>query len=90
VGDFLDVYRFGGLQEKMVMGLGIVLALGSGVMVPLFLYYWGKQTDHIIQHYKDLADSLDDALQYYMIITGLAVGSFLINALSFSLWKVLS
>jgi hypothetical protein len=72
------------------MGFGIVIALGSGVIVPLFMYYWGKQIDHTIHNYKNIADSLDEALQYYMAIVGLAFGSFLINALSFSLWKVLS
>lgn len=72
------------------MGFGIVLALCSGVIVPLFMFFWGKQTDHIIQHYQDLSGSLDQALKYYMAIVGLALGSFLINSLSFSLWKVLS
>jgi ABC-type multidrug transport system fused ATPase/permease subunit len=90
VKDFFEIYSFGGFQEKVLMIFGIIIALGSGVIVPLFMYYWGKQIDHTIQNYTNLGDTLDEALQYYLSIIGLAVGSFAINGLSFSIWKVLS
>jgi hypothetical protein len=46
MGDFCQIYSYGGTKDKVIMIFAIILALGSGVAIPLFMFIWGKELDH--------------------------------------------
>ena len=74
----------------MVLIAGIWLALGSGVTFPLFMYYWGRQVNHLINDYWVLASKLDVSFSYLIAFLVLGVGSFIIDGTVFAVWKLLS
>ena len=74
----------------MVLIAGVLLALGSGVTFPLFMYYWGRQVDHLIKDYWILAQKLDVSLFYFITFNLLGVGSFIVDGAVFAVWKLLS
>lgn len=54
MNDFFKIYSFGGTKDKILMVLAILLALGSGVALPLATYIWGLELDHLLVDIKDL------------------------------------
>jgi ABC-type multidrug transport system fused ATPase/permease subunit len=88
--DFFKIYSYGECRDKVVMCLGIILALGSGVVVPLFMYFWGKSLDHLMADINNLSNTMDKSTTYFLSFIGLAVGTFVINGVVFAIWKMLS
>ncbi len=72
------------------MIIGIILAMISGVTFPLFMYFWGKEVDHVVNDYNVLSDTLDTSRNYFLAFIGLGISSFFINGLVFAIWKLLS
>ena len=54
MGDFFQIYSYGGTKDKVIMIFAIILALGSGVAIPLFMFIWGKELDHLMADFKQL------------------------------------
>lgn len=88
--DFFAIYKFGDCKDKSLMILATILGICSGVSYPLFIYFWGKELDHSTSDYYVLIDKLDVSLHYYLALTGVGLGAFLVNGIVFALWKFLS
>lgn len=47
VKDFFRLYDFCDSGEKTLVVLGVIVGLISGTAFPVFVYFWGKEIDHI-------------------------------------------
>lgn len=90
ISDFLDIYATGERKDTVMMVIGILLALCSGISFPLVMYFWGKEVDHLTIDYFNLANTMDISLHHYLAFIGIAVGSFFLDGIVFAFWKVLS
>lgn len=88
--DFLHLYKYGERSDKALMFLGIFVGLASGVTFPLFVYFWGKEMDHINVDYAILSKTIDTSVYYYVAIVVTGIVAFLVNGAAFSIWKLLS
>lgn len=47
VKDFFKLYDFCDSSEKTLVILGVIVGIISGVAFPVFVYFWGRELDHI-------------------------------------------
>jgi hypothetical protein len=54
MNDFFKIYSYGETKDKVQMAFAVILALGSGVALPLATYIWGLELDHLLGDIRDL------------------------------------
>jgi hypothetical protein len=54
MNDFFKIYSYGETKDKVLMVFAVILALCSGVVTPLFVYFWGLELDHMMTDIKNL------------------------------------
>jgi hypothetical protein len=54
MSDFFKIYSYGETKDKVLMVFAVILALGSGVVIPVFVHFWGLELDHMMEDIEDL------------------------------------
>lgn len=90
LADFVAIYKFEERFDSFLMLIAVILAMISGVSFPLFMYFWGKEIDHVVDDIAILASTLDKSRNFFLAFLGLGICSFIISGIIFALWKLLS
>lgn len=90
VKDFIRLYDYCDSSEKGLVVLGVIVGLISGTAFPIFVYFWGKETDHIFNELATISQSLDKSRNYFLAFIGMGLAAWLINTLLFAIWRVIS
>lgn len=90
VKDFIRLYDYCDSSEKGLVILGVIVGLISGTAFPIFVYFWGKETDHIFNELATISQSLDKSRNYFLAFIGMGLAAWLLNTILFAIWRVIS
>lgn len=90
VKDFFRLYDFCDSGEKALVVLGVIVGLISGTAFSVFVFFWGKEIDHIFNELPTISQSLNKSRDYFLAFIGIGLAAWLLDTVLFAIWRVVS